>query len=531
MPYINIKENDIVSMAGFDTVENAVLIFGFDFHRKDDASKTLKDIGTYGNKAYKLYTSIKEFNKDIPITAVTKVGGGTNNLLAKAYRPYITAYDCLTRGLPVIYVPLDDYIDGDVVMHLPEKTDPEGTVIRPEKFLINYNWLSEPQMVTKVPDEEDYDTIETYWKVNEFSRDEALEAYAIQTDESIMEYAAENALDNILEYDYTIPGTTVKITFSDLVPLSDKVNLPITFITTCGFENYHRGAKGKFYGRIRNFLCMHNTTEPRLDVLYLYDLPSEDTPEYISQVVTEGEDEAQLPQSFTNGEIVDIVYPWGHYDTYFSVGTPLHMPGSYARLMAYAASIKNNMPWLAVAGITRGVIPNIVSLDYDIKESYVHQWQGELNYEWNNRSIRINPIINLGNNYGKVIFGNRTCYGDVSNAVTTFKKFLNIRMLLIFIHKQAFKVSMTHMFEPNDDIVWLSFKQGVNTLLDRMVSGRGLKWYKWFKIRPEDPRGNLILGQLKAKLTIRPIEAIESFDITINMTDSDIEVDENPEVR
>ena len=40
---------------------------------------------------------------------------------------------------------------------------------------------------------------------------------------------------------------------------------------------------------------------------------------------------------------------------------------------------------------------------------------------------------------------------------------------------------------------------------------------------------NLILGQIKAKLTIRPIEAVESFDITINMTDQEIEVIEGEE--
>ena len=54
-----------------------------------------------------------------------------------------------------------------------------------------------------------------------------------------------------------------------------------------------------------------------------------------------------------------------------------------------------------------------------------------------------------------------------------------------------------------------------------MVTGRGIKWYKWQRLRPEDAEGNLILGQIKAKLTIRPIEAVESFDITITMTDKD----------
>ena len=210
------------------------------------------------------------------------------------------------------------------------------------------------------------------------------------------------------------------------------------------------------------------------------------------------------------------------------------MPGSYGWLMAYATAVRNNAPWMATAGVYRGVIPNIVALDYDISESYLHLWQGDKMKDnstkpwWNNSHIRINPIVDLGSNYGKVVFGNRTCFPEATTQVV-FRTFLNVRMLLIKLHKQIFKVSMTHMFEPNDDIVWLSFKQAANKLLDKMVTGRGIRWYKWQRLRPEDDKGNLILGQIKAKLTIRPIEAVESFDITINMTDQDIELFEQGE--
>ena len=51
-----------------------------------------------------------------------------------------------------------------------------------------------------------------------------------------------------------------------------------------------------------------------------------------------------------------------------------------------------------------------------------------------------------------------------------------------------------------------------------MVSGRGIKWYKWYKLQPDR------LGQIKAKLVIRPIEAVEAFEVIISMTDTDISV-------
>ena len=199
------------------------------------------------------------------------------------------------------------------------------------------------------------------------------------------------------------------------------------------------------------------------------------------------------------------------------------MPGSYAYLMAYADSIKNNKPWLAVAGVNRGRIPNINGLDFKVSEPYMNSWQSGLfdsTEESEAFSAKINPIVDFGSNYGRLIFGNRTCHAYTSSSGQFFKDYLNIRLLLVNIHKKAYSSSIQHMFEPNDDIVWLSFKQKVNDLLDQMVSGRGIKWYKWYKIKTEK------LGQIKARLVIRPIESVESFEIEIYMTDKDIKVEE-----
>ena len=185
--------------------------------------------------------------------------------------------------------------------------------------------------------------------------------------------------------------------------------------------------------------------------------------------------------------------------------------------MAYANSIKTNKPWLAIAGINRGYIPSIIKPDYDVSEPYIHAMQGD-DDGVSGMSSRVNPIVSFGQNLGTIIFGNRTNFIPGGANIVSFKSFLNIRLLLIFLHKQAYVASVQHMFEPNDDIVWLSFKQKVNVLLEQMVSGRGIKWYKWFKLQPDR------LGQIKARILIRPIEAVEAFEITISMTDSDISV-------
>lgn len=518
MPYIRIRERDITPVASFDTIENAVLIFGFDFHRFSNADLTTNEVHpSYGNNIYKLYTSLLEFVGDINLNGLEEASKQLS-----LYRPYATAYDCLMNGLPVVYVPLDDYIDKDYVIDLPELKDSEGH-IRAAKKYIEYNWLSmeNPQDLAA--------TDFGYWSANNITTEER-DAILAKYNKVALKTAAERALHNLLVERVKTEDSEGNHILNDLLPLSDRVNMPITFITTCGFENY-KVSDLKFYPTIKSLLEIPGQTEDsgialtRLDVLYLYDLPADMSPDKIASANAKEEAAGGLPR--INDSIVNIVHPWGTFNTY--VGTNgLHMPGSYAYLMAYANSIKSNMPWLATAGVNRGVIPNIVNIDYDVREAYVHAWQGEVALDGTTTSdnylrLRINPIINLGANYGKVIFGNRTCFNAGSRTVFSFKNFLNVRLLLIKIHKQAFKVSMRHTFEPNDDIVWLSFKQKVNTLLDQMVSGRGIKYYKWYKVRTD------VLGQIRAQLTIRPIEAVESFDITINMTDQDITVLEGEE--
>lgn len=528
MPYINIKEEDITLNRAFDDVDNVVLIFGFDFHLyKDvDTEEMKKKVGPY----YKLYTSLREFYRDVNPERFNQKAVGIK--VNPTYRPYLTAYDCLSRDLPVMYVSMDDFIYDDdnsalnnLIIELDETTS-EGKT-RPAKKYIEYNWFD--GNVPEVPDTEDAFN-NSYWGSNDFLWTEREKANAIKTSyETLTDHIAENTLLNMLDFTETIEigGTQTPLRdFGDLVPLNDKVTMPISFITTCGYEDYTVTEQvGEttvnvydFYNKISKFINKDdNHPSNRLDLAYLYDINPEVTPEELTI------DPRTTPTSFAVGERVNAVYPWATFNLYNGISNA-HMPGSYAWLMAYATSIKSNKSWLAAAGINRGRIPNIVGVDYDIREAYIHLWQGDNDdrrdeglASWR-KNIRVNPIVNFGTNYGMVVFGNRTCYSD--QAAVTFKKFLNVRLLLLKIHKEAFKASITHMFEPNDDITWLSFKQSVNNLLDDMVTGRGLRYYKWRKLKPSR------LGEIRARLTIRPIEAVESFDITISMTDEDIEVTE-----
>jgi hypothetical protein len=89
------------------------------------------------------------------------------------------------------------------------------------------------------------------------------------------------------------------------------------------------------------------------------------------------------------------------------------------------------------------------------------------------------------------------------------------------IKKQIYHSAMRVTFEPNDDIVWINFKTLTNSLLEQMKSGRGLEWYKWRKEHVTQK------ALIKATLTIQPIEAVESFDFTIVLTDEEATIEES----
>ena len=541
MPYISIREEDIQTIQGFDQVDNAVLIFGFNYKLQNantDAIEVRDDLGF----DYKLYTSLNEFVSDIKNTSSTTASFEAANLRRAAFRPYITAYDCLANGLPVIYVPIDNKIpdkaileykevnyvickfsDGHADVKLTEAeyaalitsegtseklykdgdewhiiTDSEGESEPLGNPTVLYEYLSEPDAVPA----RDAD----FW--DGFSN--ADDAYNYYVGHISSEGDSEGYPAGIRTGVYNIPeilSDYVSVTELDGgLDFGDKINFPVTFITTCGFEDFRTPSTALAPEILARF-------NGRLDVLYLYDIPADLEPKQIITKTGSQSDAGAI--AISRGEVSSIVYPWGHYNSYNGV-TGVHMPGSYGYLMAYASSIKSNRPWLSVAGVTRGVIPNIIDVDYKISEAFIHNFQGD-EQATVTLPFKINPIVDFGPNYGLLIFGNRTCL-EGSGSNLPFRAFLNIRMLLIYIHKQAFASSIQHMFEPNDDIVWLSFKQKVNLLLDQMVSGRGIKWYRWAKIRPDK------LGQIKARLTIRPIEAVESFDLVITMTDADVEI-------
>lgn len=225
----------------------------------------------------------------------------------------------------------------------------------------------------------------------------------------------------------------------------------------------------------------------------------------------------KLPEAYDS--FAAMFTPWINVNcngTYFNETTAI-MPGSFAYLTSLANSIKVNANWLAIAGVARGLIPNIIELHTTqvltnaIAESYQHEPAG-------GTGISINPITRI-RPYGFCIWGNRTLRYNKISRVGFATSFLNLRNMVSDVKKTVYQAAQRLMFEQNNDILWINFKALITPLLDSMVSGYGLSGYKIIKNASNDKT------RLSAIVKLYPIYAVESFEITIVLSDQEITIE------
>ena len=232
---------------------------------------------------------------------------------------------------------------------------------------------------------------------------------------------------------------------------------------------------------------------------------------YTSNVATSIYEEVNKTSSIlSNGsEFASMFAPWCSMTT--TIVGNVNLPGSFAYLKAYAKASSSTQPWFAIAGKSRGAIPGIVQTVYefgDIESDILQK---------SSSGISINPIIN-DPTYGYIIWGNRTLNKAVDGL--TAKDFLNIRQGISSIKKTLYTASRKLTFEQNSSVLWLNFKSEISPLLDRMKNSQGIEDYKITKVATSEK------ATLKATIRVIPIEAVEYFDLTVELADSLADVTE-----
>lgn len=222
----------------------------------------------------------------------------------------------------------------------------------------------------------------------------------------------------------------------------------------------------------------------------------------------------RIVKTFTgdvDGDKCAAFTPWVNIKGTAVTGTHT-LPPSFAYLSALAVSIRTNASWLAVAGATRGAIPN---LDADAPLNINKVLTNSIAEEgYQNRiGVSINAITNI-QPYGYRIWGNRTLKTNTENLVAT--SFLNVRNLVSEVKKVTYRACRKYMFEQNNDILWTNFKAAIEPTLEQMRTGAGISGYKIIKETTNEK------AKLVATIKLYPIYAVEDFEITVRMEDDEI---------
>lgn len=224
--------------------------------------------------------------------------------------------------------------------------------------------------------------------------------------------------------------------------------------------------------------------------------------------------------SFTNGAFGAMFTPWAIYpqavytnDNYSAVS----LPGSFAYLTSLAQSLQTNYNWNVVAGVSRGLVPGLKELHTNevltnaIADGYQNFGTStSLNGIYVNAITRIKP-------YGYCIWGNRTLRQNGTLGLQAMS-YLNLRNLTCDVKKQIYTACINLLYEQNTATLWTNFKSYLTPLLDQMVSGSGISGYRIIRNTSDSPT------KISASIRIYPIYAVESFDITVYMTDDDVTV-------
>ena len=302
--------------------------------------------------------------------------------------------------------------------------------------------------------------------------------------------------------------------FTDTSELLDKGEYQFKYLTSGGYPVFE-------YNGIELSEAMAKLAATRGDCVAFIDhtdnhlRPLQGTVDKVKSVYVSANDNA-LPEVYDT--YATMITPWCTFRVNGLYMNEIELPGSFAYFKCLAQMLNSDSDWLAVAGVTRGLIPDFKSLCTvtPLTNRIADSFQPEPNSK--GEGVAINGITNV-KPYGYCIWGNRTLRMQRDARAGFALNFLNIRNLVSDVKKQAYLAAKSLMFEQNNDILWLNFKSLLTPLLDQMVSGEGLSAYKLVKNVSQDKT------RLSATIRLYPTYAVESFEIEITLEDEEVTVE------
>ena len=161
-------------------------------------------------------------------------------------------------------------------------------------------------------------------------------------------------------------------------------------------------------------------------------------------------------------------------------------------------------PWFAPAGLRRGVVDNAIQL------GYINSITGEFTPTSINQGLRdvlylndVNPITFIPGS-GITNFGNHTLQGNA-----TALDRINVARLVAYLRGQLEVIGNQYLFEPNDTITRSAIAAQITSLMNALVSQRGIYDYLVVCDLTNNTPATIDANELYVDIAIEPTKAVE----------------------
>ena len=169
------------------------------------------------------------------------------------------------------------------------------------------------------------------------------------------------------------------------------------------------------------------------------------------------------------------------------------IPASGYVSAVYARTDAATQPWIAPAGLTRGVINNIVDLGFN-----PNQKQRDFLY-----TIGINPIASFSGD-GYVVFGQKT----LQNKPSAFDR-VNVRRLFLTLERSVQSALKYFVFEPNSEFTRTRLKNTITPIFELAKNTEGLYDYLIVCDERNNTPDLIDRNELAVDIYIKPVRAAE----------------------
>jgi hypothetical protein len=193
-------------------------------------------------------------------------------------------------------------------------------------------------------------------------------------------------------------------------------------------------------------------------------------------------------------------------------GSQVVQPPSHMMLRTIVRSDEVAFPWLAPAGVRRGVVDNAERLGYINAQTgefvTIATGQGLRDVLYENR---INPITFIPG-VGITNYGNKTLAGTPSALDR-----INVARLVAFVRARLEEIGKTFVFEPNDQITRNEITNAINGLMIDLIAKRGIYDYLVVCDLSNNTPARIDRNELYVDIAIEPVKAIEFIYIPLRI--------------